>query len=218
MAEAAVSVSVDRMSRKDGVGLGVFLVGAVAALFFAFMPSVIDHNILSLPSCSIIAFVLTAFGLVLFVIQQNEGAKEIRAERRENRKRDKLLEEILRNQAKQMKERGGADEGQARAAEAAADLYNVLASDSRAPGQILITTNLDHLLETAIKAAPIPTTPSIMELKSFLNDKEWKPSDLRVVDEQPIRALADLLAESTIIRVHGDITGQDPDAGGIIRA
>lgn len=161
----------------------------------------------------------TIVGLVLFVIQQREDAKEIRAERRENRKRDKLLEEILRNQAKQMKERGGADEGHVRAAEAAADLYNVLASDSRAPGQILITTNFDHLLETAIKAAPIPTTPSIIELKSFLNDKEWKLSDLRLVDEEPIRALANFLAKSTVIRVHGDIEEEHGlNEGGIIRA
>ncbi|MGC2332845.1 MAG: hypothetical protein WA581_15435 [Candidatus Acidiferrales bacterium] len=207
------------MNRKDAAGLGVYLVGAVAALFFGFMSFVIDHKILSLLSCSVVAFVLTAGGLLLFVIQQRESAEELRVERQENRKRDKLLEEILRNQVKQTKERGGADEGQVRAAEAAADLYSVLASDSRAPGQILITTNFDHLLETAIKAAPIPATPSIIELKSFLNDKEWRPSEFRVVDEEPIRALADFLAKSTIIRVHGDIDGErDPDEGGIIRA
>ncbi len=193
----------DRMTRKDEAGLGVYFVGAVAGLFFVFMPFAIEHKVLSLRSCSIIAVVVTITGLVSFVMQQREGAKEIRAERQENRKRDKLLEEILRNQVKQSKERGGADEGQVRAAEAAADLYSVLASDSRAPGQILITANFDHVLETAIKAAPIPMTPNIFELKSFLNDKEWKPSDFRVVDEEPIRALADFLAESTIIRAHG---------------
>jgi hypothetical protein len=192
-------------SRKDWAAAGVFVCGAAAGLFMAFMPFLIDHKALSLPSCSVIAVGLTLISLVLFRVQQTEVSKEEILERKENKRRDKLLEEILRNQAEQMKRDGIKDKRRIVAAEAAADLYDLLAKGADDSGKILMTTNYDRLLEAVLASSPEEwDQPWVRNSTYYLQHKAWKPTEgSKLIEEKALRSLAERLAKSTI-SVHGE--------------
>jgi hypothetical protein len=113
------------MKRKDLMTLAGFFIAAFLALFLAFMPMLIESKRRTLSQCCVIAFVLTLASAVCFGIQQYDAITEERVRDEREKRRDRVMEQILRNQLRQMKRQGRSNLRQYYAMYLAADMYRV---------------------------------------------------------------------------------------------
>ncbi len=91
-----------KLSWKDAIDAVGFLLGLAIGVFLAFMPFLIDRHVITLRSSCIIAVAATLVALILFLVVKMAGRRAELALRKEERKRDEMLRQILKNQLDQM--------------------------------------------------------------------------------------------------------------------
>lgn len=190
-------------SRKDTAETRVFVLGLVTAAFLAFMPYLVERKYLSLVQCCLLAVFLSIATLGFFLKARSNGARDEEQRKRQERSRDQLLGQILRNQLAEMRKRGETSGPRVDSMKIAAELYTFISEKPIVEGQVigddalcaLISSaerlNTEHLrseeigkgIELAKPKAPKPP-PGMMALVA----------PTTTIDS--LRSLADLLARS----------------------
>lgn len=181
------------MSPKDKAETGVFVTIACITAYLGFMPWLMDHKGLRIVSATAIAIALAVLSLVFFLIQKFEGIKEDRERAVAEARRDRMMEQILKNQMDEMARHGKTSHRRYQDLNAAYDLYAQIGQASSARLRGFFSQALERLAFEALKR-----TWELIMLRGLPPSVPPKAEEVSIRNLDDARRLADYLAVAAI--------------------
>jgi hypothetical protein len=176
-----------RLSWKDAADSLGFLLGLGIGVFLAFMPFLIDSHRLTIKSCCVIASVAMLAALLCFLLVKIANRREEQSLRKEEKTRDRMLLEILRNQREQMESANQIHTQRYSDLNKAEMLYGYLLGEKEEafPGDVLDEEQVESMIQYE-KGGP---TSGVMHAYSRRSPE---------ASRERIRYLADLVASKAL--------------------